>query len=266
MSEYFRHEYKYICSEAQLQLIEHRLRQLCATDVHADAQGHYRIRSMYFDDPEHHCYLENENGTDPREKYRIRIYDASPKVIHLERKRKVRGMTHKDSCSLSKEVCDALLAGGDVRDIRRQPVTEETTAQPMCNPEKWKSEEVAIQEETTMQEEQSNVTSDLLTNFLQKYESERFRPDVIVEYDRTTFVHPVGNVRITLDRNICSAGPQQDFWSEMLQRRPVLPAGKQLLEVKYDALLPDVIYRALSLENLQRTSFSKFYLCAKYRA
>ena len=36
-------------------------------DVHAAAAGFYNIRSLYFDDYDNSCYMENENGVDNRE-------------------------------------------------------------------------------------------------------------------------------------------------------------------------------------------------------
>ena len=42
----FRHELKYICSDAELAALEIRLRTVMRTDPHADARGIYRIRSM----------------------------------------------------------------------------------------------------------------------------------------------------------------------------------------------------------------------------
>ena len=43
-----------------------------------------------------------------------------------------------------------------------------------------------------------------------------------------------------------------------------MPPGQQLLEVKYDAYLPDFIYRSLQLSSLRQTAFSKYYLCRKF--
>ena len=40
--------------------------------------------------------------------------------------------------------------------------------------------------------------------------------------------------------------------------------GQQLLEVKYDAYLPDYIYRSLQLENLRQEAFSKFYISRRF--
>lgn len=90
------------------------------------------------------------------------------------------------------------------------------------------------------------------------------RPVIIVDYDRFSFVCHKGNVRITLDANLASASKTDCFFDPQLPKRPVLPIGQQLLEVKYDEYLPDQIYRSLQLENLQQTAFSKYYVCRRY--
>ena len=70
-------------------------------DPYADLNGEYVIRSVYFDDYRHTCFFENEDGADPREKYRIRIYNQSADRISLERKRKKNSMTGKDVCIIT---------------------------------------------------------------------------------------------------------------------------------------------------------------------
>ena len=89
-------------------------------------------------------------------------------------------------------------------------------------------------------------------------------PKIIVEYERTPYVYKNGNVRITLDRNITSSSQINKFFCTDAPKRPILPNGMQLLEVKYDEYLPDHIFHALMLDNMQRTNFSKYYLCRKY--
>ena len=42
-----------------------------------------------------------------------------------------------------------------------------------------------------------------------------------------------------------------------------MPVGMQLMEVKCDEFIPDYIYRALQLDDLIQTAFSKYYLCRK---
>lgn len=65
---HYRNELKYVCSEGELQLILARIRHICPSDSHASATGTYSIRSIYFDDAQNRCFLENENGTDPTER------------------------------------------------------------------------------------------------------------------------------------------------------------------------------------------------------
>ena len=90
------------------------------------------------------------------------------------------------------------------------------------------------------------------------------RPKVIVEYDRVPFADKLGNTRITLDRNMASSDEIGRFLGPKLRRRPIMAAGRHILEVKYDEFLPDYIYRNLQLSKLRQTAFSKYYLCRRY--
>ena len=83
----FRHELKYPVSAAELQMVRNRISNLVPLDDHVGESGSFSIRSLYFDDYENSCYYENENGTDPREKFRIRIYNHSTDRITMECKR-----------------------------------------------------------------------------------------------------------------------------------------------------------------------------------
>ena len=221
----YRHELKYPVTDAQLALLKGRIQNLIPLDRHV-VGGSYSIRSLYFDDYEDRCFRENEDGTDPREKFRIRIYNHSTARISLECKRKERGKTHKTSCPLTLEQTKLLMAGKPVPDIASQP--------PLLR----------------------KLTVQMLTR--------RLRPVVIVEYDRIPYVYKNGNVRVTLDTNIRSCSAVERFLDEKLPVRPVMPTGQQLLEVKYDEYLPDFIYRNLQLQSLRQTAFSKYYICRKY--
>ena len=87
----YRNELKYVVSSRQIAILRNRIRPLMALDAHTGTKGKYTIRSVYFDDYRNICYLENADGTSPREKFRIRIYNADEKVIRLELKRKEEG-------------------------------------------------------------------------------------------------------------------------------------------------------------------------------
>ena len=222
----FRHELKYIISNAELQLLKVRIKNLMLPDKHTDNSGVYTIRSLYFDDYDNRCMRENEDGTDPREKFRIRIYNHSTEQIRLECKRKERGKTFKTSCPLTVEQTKILMAGKTVPLIAEQPP--------------------------------------LLQKFTCEMLMRKLRPVVIVEYERIPFVYKNGNVRVTLDTNVASSKAIDSFLDEKIPKRPIMPLGHSLLEVKYDEYLPDFIYRNLQLRSLTQTAFSKYYLCRKY--
>ena len=226
MAAPFRHEYKYLCSNTQLRIQQGRLEALLRPDPHAGPDGRYAIRSVYFDDPEDSCLRENEDGADPRAKYRLRIYNGSDSRISLERKAKLRGMTHKDAVLVDRKTADALLAGHIPF-----PAGEE---------------------------------SPLLRRMLTDMTLRVLRPRVIVQYIRTPFVLAAGNVRITLDEHIASSQAVDRFFEPDYPLRPVLPTGQGVLEVKWDQLLPSWVYQSLQLENLNWTAFSKYDLCRKY--
>lgn len=222
----YRHEFKYICSEAQLARLKGRLSGIMRFDSHADGDGKYWIRSVYFDDFEDTGFYENENGTDPREKFRIRIYNNSADLIELENKKKICGMTSKEACEVQRDLCEALLQGAfEALDACEIPV--------------W-------------------------NKFAALWNTRGLRPKVIVDYERTVFVCPLGNVRVTFDRNISSSVDYAHFFDKVIKKRPVMPTGLHVLEVKWDEFLPDYIYKGIELENLQQTAFSKYYLCRKY--
>ncbi len=225
----FRHEFKYFCTAAQTKMLQSRLRGIMKPDPHAGEDGSYRIRSLYFDDLHDRCYYENENGVCPREKYRIRIYNGGQELIHLERKRKIRGMTQKEGCRLSKEWYELLVGGGSLgSSFERAP--------------------------------------ELMQELWILMETRLMRPKVIVEYDRRPFIYRDGNVRITFDSNILSSSKTEDFLEKRIYGRAVLPLGTELLEVKYDAFLPDHLQQILQLGHMRATAFSKYYLCRKYNS
>ena len=222
----YRHELKYLISAGQMQFLQSRLQGLVPRDPHVTDSGSYRIRSLYFDDRQNRAYYENENGTDPREKFRIRIYNGSTQKIRLECKRKERTKTLKTACDLTLEQTRLLMEGRMLPDLAAQPP--------------------------------------LLRKLSLQMQTRQLKPVVIVEYDRIPYVYKLGNVRITFDTDIASCRDPGQFLSPQIPRRQILPAGMHLLEVKFDEFLPDYIYRALMLDNLQQTAFSKYYLCRKY--
>ena len=197
-------------------------------DAHAAKKGFYNIRSLYFDDYENTCYMDNENGVDNREKYRIRIYDHNPERISLEAKQKIRGMTCKKSCLLSLEQCIQLMHG-------------------------------QIPDRIGPAQHPLHKLAYLMAVRL-------MRPAVIVDYDRVPYVYRPNdaNVRVTFDSNIRSVKNPHSFLDQEVSGRGVLPLGHALMEVKFDDFLPDEVHRLLMLDGLSASTFSKYYLCRKF--
>lgn len=224
--QHFRNEFKYICSAAEMEILRVRLNSVMKLDSHTDESGWYTIRSLYFDDLQDTFFYENEDGTSPREKWRIRAYNLDAGKISLECKRKERGMINKTAAELTYAQYQAIVAGELLRaDSSQSPV---------------------------------------LNRFLALQQTRGLQPKVVVEYERRPYVYHLGNVRVTFDCNISAAQNIAGFFEASLAKRPVLPVGMQLLEVKYDAYIPDVLYRIIQMTNMQQVTFSKYYLCRKY--
>lgn len=216
----YRHEYKYIVSESQTKYLETQIQKIMKVDPNT-TNGIYKIRSLYFDDYYDSGYYSVENGEDPREKFRIRIYNASDSRISLECKAKVDSKTQKSSSIISKKECETLMS----KKIINQ------SNDPLIN----------------------KMNAKILINNL--------KPSIIVEYERKPYIYKEGNVRVTFDTNISSSNYINDFFKERIVKRPVMPKGMHILEVKFDDFLPDIIYDTLNIGKLQQTSFSKYYLC-----
>lgn len=217
----YRVENKYLVTQADLAVLAGRLRTVLPFDPHQKGDR-YEIRSVYFDDAEDRCMAENEAGADEREKFRIRTYGPGSQVVHLEIKEKRRGMTKKRSCDLSRQEAERILDGAFPLAFDGRKELNLLHLQMRCS---------------------------------------HLRPKALIAYERTAFVYPVGNVRITFDCNISASGFCRTFFDPRYPGAvPVLPAGIHILEVKYDELLPDFIAELLELRTLQQTAFSKYYL------
>lgn len=217
----YRVENKYLVTEAELSLLAGRLKSVMDPDIH-QAGDRYEIRSLYFDDFRDRCMDENEAGYDERRKYRLRIYDPEATSVKLEIKEKLAGKTRKTGCGITRDEALELMSG-------TLPLAPDGRAP--------------------------------LNLFQMSMRCTKMEPKAMIYYERTAFVHPVGNVRVTFDRNIMASSRQEDFFSSHPQSLvPVLPTGVHVLEVKYDELLPQFIFDRLEIGTLRPCAFSKYYL------
>lgn len=222
----YRSEWKYICSDGQLELIKARLSGLLAPDSHAGPDGSYTVHSLYFDDHRDACAAGNESGDGIRYKYRVRYYGEKTGSLHLERKIKRYGLGEKNSCPLSLSDYDALLAGDGSGAF-------------------WGSDEP------------------LLREFAALMMTRGFLPKAVIDYERTAFTEQTAHIRITLDRDITAAYDCDAFLRGSYIRFPIQDAHQNILEVKFDEFLPGWLRRMIESLNLRQTTFSKYYLGRK---
>ena len=217
----YRVEDKYFVTDADLILIENRIKTIMGKDEHQKGDC-YEIRSLYFDNEWNQCMDENEAGVDERKKYRIRIYEPDAKLIRLEIKEKLNGLTKKESCILSKDESLKIMNNSLPLILDKRKPLNLLQIQMRC----------------------SNM-----------------KPKVIISYERTAYVYQTGNVRVTFDCNIAASECCNSFFNNRVDNNvPVLPKGIHILEVKYDELLPDFIASQLEIGTLRKTAFSKYYL------
>ena len=224
--EDYRHENKYFISMAGYQMLRTRLRAMMELDEHTRCEdGKYLVRSLYFDDYCQSGLLDKVEGIQNREKFRIRYYNGDVSCIHLEKKSKIAGLGRKDMAVL-------------------QP---------------WQAQAIVDGRLSWMAE--SGMP--LVTELYGKMCAERLRPKTIVDYTREPFVYAPGNVRVTLDYNIRTGLSCTDFLNVSCPTIPV-PENPAILEVKWDAFLPDVVRDIVQLPGRRAGAFSKYAACRMY--
>ena len=220
----YRHEYKHEINLSDVLILRQRLRAVMQPDKHAD-EGKYEIRSLYFDNLSDKALREKLDGINYREKFRIRYYNGDTSLIHLEKKSKFDRVGTKQYAALSKEEVQSIL-NGDYSWIgqRQEPI---------------------------------------LTEFYAKTVYSQLKPKTIVDYTREPYIFPAGNVRVTIDYNIRTGLLCTDFLNPSCVTIPVRDSPN-ILEVKWDAYLPDIIRDAVQLGTRRPCAFSKYAACRIY--
>ncbi len=221
-----RHENKYWINPGDMEALRNRLINVLEHDEHADENGNYFIRSLYFDDIDDSAYYDKVAGNADRDKYRIRIYNLSDEVIFLERKRKIGNLIQKSACRITKDLALKLIQGDPSPLLRTD------------NP--------------------------LLKDMYLQMRLKLLRPKVIVDYLREAFVHPAENTRITFDKQLATCPNSIDLFSpNLLMIRPTDDA-REILEIKFDNYLPDYITRLISGIPVEHSAISKYVLCRRF--
>jgi len=226
MEKGYRHEYKYLISRADAELLKLRLPHIMERDPHAGETGTYTIRSLYFDDFRNTAYYDKVDGVNYRAKYRIRFYNYDSSVLKLEKKEKNGSLTRKTAQTITKNDARALeyaLSSGC-------PDTKE------------------------------GLVEELRIGCV----SQGLRPRILVDYDRTPFICRDGNTRITLDENVRTRPYIAHLFASPRAMIPVIGPDQVILEVKFDDFLPGYLDAALADIPKVNMAISKFALCMNH--
>lgn len=221
----YRNELKYLLGYPEYTILKLRLQHIMKQDWNVNEDGQYVVRSLYFDDFENSAYYEKLRGLPDRRKYRIRIYNYSDDVIHLECKMKKDRYIRKEIAPLTRQEFTMLMNGYPQFLLETQ--------------------------------------YDLHKVFYYEYMSKILRPRVIVDYEREPYIMCAGDVRVTFDKHIRAGMDNLALFNESMSTAEVLPPGQMVMEVKYTQFLPEVVRQVLSPGVMQYLAISKYVMCCE---
>ena len=224
-----RHELKFYISQSEYYLLSHALDRVLDRDPNGSEEtNEYHIRSLYFDTFNNSALLDKLNGVRDRDKYRIRIYNLSDRLIRMECKTKVGSLISKRSIAIPRLLTEQLIAG--------DPTGLERTR------------------------------SGLLQDVFREMTLHLLHPVVIVDYVREAYLHPAEEVRITFDKQLHTGLNSVDLFEPELPMISPFDHGEIILEVKYNQSLPPYIRDLLCtyVHNAQNSAISKYCICRRF--
>lgn len=213
-----RQEYKYIMTKKQKEKIMGAMKE---HNMAIDAYGRTVIRNVYFDTENYRLIRRSIESPVYKEKLRVRSYELakSDSTVFVELKKKYNRIVYKRRIPLETDRAEAWLSGKTQRPVDTQIAKE-------------------------------------IDYFLSFYKT--LRPVLFLSYEREAFFcKNGGELRITFDENILSRqnglSLKEDAYGEY-----VLPPELTLMEIKCGGAIPKWLAKALSKNNLFKTSFSKY--------
>lgn len=221
-----RNELKYYLSNIEYLILCERLSHILKPDAYSQPGKGYFIRSLYFDSHDDECLYEKQSGVLYRQKYRMRIYDTKSDIVKFEIKNKANNQIFKETASISKESAYRIID----RDYG----------------------------------ELLKYNNPILNKIYKVFTEKQYEPKVIIDYTRDAFMFDFFNIRITFDKDLHSNNTDFDLFSDNLHTVPVILEGKQIMEVKYEHVLPEYIQRSIQLDAMERMAISKYTLGRRF--
>ena len=223
-----RHELKFFISPLEYEVLHRVLDRTLHRDPNGDENNEYAIRSLYFDTRVNDALIDKIDGVKNRDKYRIRMYNFSDKVIRMECKTKVGQLISKRSIGIPRLLAEQLIAG--------DPTGLERTR------------------------------SGLLRDVYREMAINGLRPAVMVDYVREAYIHAAAEVRITFDKHLHSGLQSADIFNPRVPTVPVFDHNEMILEVKFNRFLPPYIRDILCthVHSAQNSAISKYVWCRRF--
>ena len=221
-----RNELKYYISNTSYHALVNRLVHVLKADGYSTPREGYFIRSLYFDSHDDECLFEKQSGVMFRQKYRMRIYDLKGESVKFEIKNKWNNQIFKETATISKASAYRIIEG-DYNELL-------------------------------------SYKNPVLNKIYRKFTEKQYVPKVIIDYKRDAFMFDFFNLRITFDKNLHSNNTDFNLFSDNLHTIPVILEGKQILEIKYEHVIPEYIHRALQLDSFERMAISKYTLGRRF--
>lgn len=209
-----------------MSLLKHKISKALELDHNIKENERYIVHSLYFDDYKDRAVYTVDSGLSKRFKWRIRYYDDNLNHIVLERKEKINSRCHKKSCKLTVEEYNKIISG-NITDIL------------------YDTDKALIKE----------LARDMLLY--------NYKPKVITNYERIAYVEEITNVRVTFDMKISSSEDIEHFLDGTYTKYYINPTGINVLEVKFDYILPSYIRKLIESYGFKQTSFSKYFQARK---
>ena len=225
--KHYRHELKYVIPYADYLSMRKRLQKVMSVDPHVSKDGLYQIRSIYFDNIDDKALREKIDGIGRREKFRIRYYNDDFSFITLEKKIKDNDLCLKYDAAITEEECRKIL-DGDLEFMKDHP-------------------------------------EELVRELYAKMKYQRLKPRVLVSYVREPYIYKAGNVRVTFDSDIRTSLYHHRFLNSKVSDISATDTPQDMiLEIKYDAFLPEIIQDLIQIRGIRQQAFSKYSMCRRF--
>ena len=172
--------------------------------------------------------LDKIDGVKSRDKFRIRIYNFSDKLIRMECKTKVGQLISKRSIAIPKLLAEQHMAG--------DPTGLERTR------------------------------SGLLRDVYREMALNGLHPVVLVDYVREAYIHPAEEVRITFDKQLRTGLRSTDLFNPYVPTLSPFDNNEMILEVKFNRVMPPYIRDLLCtyVHGAQNSAISKYVWCRRF--